>query len=56
MIPKHAEATKPFDASPERGRVSERKATFKEFLLEKMPSWEGVDLTRDQTPARDVDL
>jgi len=28
---------------------------FKEFLLS-IPSLEGVDLSRDQTPARDIDL
>jgi prevent-host-death family protein len=36
-------------------RLQERKPTFKEFLLS-MPSLEGVDLTRDQTPTRDIDL
>jgi antitoxin Phd len=36
-------------------RLQERKPTFKEFLLS-IPSLEGVDLTRDQTPPRDIDL
>lgn len=36
-------------------RLQERKPTFKEFLLD-FPSLEGVDLERDQTPARDIDL
>jgi prevent-host-death family protein len=35
--------------------LSERKPTFKEFLLN-MPSLEGLDLTRDQTPARDIEI
>jgi prevent-host-death family protein len=35
--------------------LSERKPTFKEFLL-KMPSLEGVDLARDQTPSRDIEI
>ena len=35
--------------------LKERKPTFKEFLLS-MPSLEGIDLTRDRTPARDVDI
>jgi antitoxin Phd len=29
--------------------------TFKDFLLA-IPSLEGVDLTRDQSPPRDIDL
>lgn len=36
-------------------RLQERKPTFKELLLA-MPSLEGIDLSRDQTPARDIDL
>lgn len=36
-------------------RLQERKPTFKELLLA-MPSLEDVDLSRDQTPARDIDL
>jgi prevent-host-death family protein len=36
-------------------RLQERKPTFKEFLRS-MPSLEGVDLSRDQTPMRDIDL
>jgi len=36
-------------------QLQERKPTFKEFLL-RFPSLEGIDLERDQTPARDVDL
>ena len=36
-------------------RLQERKPTFKEFLLS-IPSLEGVDLARDQTPTRDLDL
>lgn len=35
--------------------LSERKPTFKEFLLS-MPSLEGLDLTRDQSPARDIEI
>lgn len=35
--------------------LSERKPTFKEFLLN-MPSLEGLDLTRDPTPSRDIDI
>lgn len=33
----------------------EPQKTFKEFLLS-IPSLEGVDLSRDQTPARDIQL
>lgn len=36
-------------------RLQERKPTFKELLLA-MPSLEDVDLSRDETPARDIDL
>jgi prevent-host-death family protein len=36
-------------------RLQERKPTFKEFLLS-FPSLEGVDLERDQSPPRDLDL
>lgn len=36
-------------------RLQERKPTFKEFLMS-FPSLEGVDLERDRTPARDIDL
>ena len=36
--------------------LSERKPTFKEFLLKMMPSLEGVELTRDQSPARDIEI
>lgn len=35
--------------------LQERKPTFKELLLA-MPSLADVDLSRDQTPARDIDL
>jgi prevent-host-death family protein len=34
---------------------SKPRRNFKEFLLS-IPSLEGVDLSRDQTPARDIDL
>jgi len=33
----------------------ERQPTFKELLLN-IPSLKGVDLNRDQSPMRDVDL
>jgi antitoxin Phd len=36
-------------------RLQERKPTFKEFLLS-FPSLEGLDLERDSTPPRDIDL
>ena len=36
-------------------RLQERKPTFKEFLLS-FPSLEGIDLERDQTPTRDIEL
>ena len=44
-------------AKDEFDRLSGPKATqdFKSFLLT-IPSLKGVDLTRDQTPARDVKL
>jgi len=32
-----------------------KKPDFKEFLL-RGPSFEGLDLTRDESPTRDVDL
>jgi prevent-host-death family protein len=35
--------------------LQERKPTFKEFLLT-FPSLEGLDLERDSTPPRDIDL
>ncbi len=35
--------------------MSERKPTFKEFLLS-FPSLEGVDMSRNEIPARDIDL
>ena len=34
-------------------RLTERKPTFKEHLLNG-PSLEGVDLTRDRSPVRDI--
>ncbi len=40
---------------PELRRLQGRKPTLKELLLD-LPSLEGVDLGRDQTPARDVEL
>jgi antitoxin Phd len=36
-------------------RLQERKPTFKEFLLS-FPSLDGLDLERDPTPPRDIDL
>jgi len=36
-------------------RLSGKNKDFKEFLLT-IPSLEGVDLTRDKSPMRDVDL
>lgn len=36
-------------------RLQQRKPTFVEFLIS-MPSLEGVDLTRDRSPARDIEL
>ncbi len=39
----------------DRLRAPGRAKDFKEFLLS-IPSLEGVDLTRNPTPARDVDF
>ncbi|HEY1425957.1 MAG TPA: type II toxin-antitoxin system Phd/YefM family antitoxin [Caulobacteraceae bacterium] len=39
----------------ELNRLRERKPTFKEFLLS-FPSLDGLDLERDATPPRDIDL
>lgn len=33
-----------------------RRVGFKEFLIRKGPSLEGLDLTRDRSPMRDVKL
>ena len=33
----------------------EKKKNFKEFLMGPGPSFEGLDLTRDQTPMREVE-
>jgi prevent-host-death family protein len=37
-------------------KLSGKKADFKRFLLGDGPSLEGLDLTRDDTPPRDVNL
>ena len=39
----------------EYDRLTGKKPNFVEFLLNG-PDWEGVDLTRDKSPMRDVDL
>ena len=37
-------------------KLSGKKSDFKRFLLGDGPSLEGLDLTRDDTPPRDVKL
>ena len=32
------------------------KLSFKDFLLQEGPTFSGLDLTRDRTPMRDVEL
>jgi antitoxin Phd len=36
-------------------RLSGKKLDFKEYLMQG-PSFDGLDLSRDQSPGRDVDL
>ena len=36
-------------------RLTGKRASFKRFLLDHTPSLEGLDLTRDQSPMREVD-
>ena len=37
-------------------RLTGKGASFKRFLLDHTPSLEGLDLTRDKSPMREVDL
>jgi antitoxin Phd len=37
-------------------RLTGKRPDFKQFLLGKGPTLEGVDLTRDRSPMRDVKL
>ncbi len=49
------EATAAVISMSELKRLQERKPTFKEFLRS-FPSLDGLDLERDRTPPRDIDL
>lgn len=37
-------------------RLSGKRPSFKEFLLAPGPDMEGLDLTRDKSPMRDIQL
>ena len=37
-------------------KVAGKRLGFKEFLLTKGPSMEGLDLKRDRSPMRDIEL
>jgi prevent-host-death family protein len=37
-------------------RLTGKRTSFKRFLLDNSPSLEGLDLSRDKSPMREVDL
>jgi prevent-host-death family protein len=43
-------------AASDYERLTGSKPSFKDFLMEEGPDLEGLDLSRDRKPMRDIDL